>query len=42
VQTEQEAEQEIAGLLAPKDESAKLMSIAEARLILAKRESPNL
>jgi transcriptional regulator MraZ len=41
VQTEQEAEQEIAGLLAPKDESAKLMSIAEARLILAKRESPN-
>ena len=39
---QQEAEQEIAGLLAPKDESAKLMSIAEARLILAKRESPNL
>jgi MraZ protein len=39
VQTEQEAEREIAGMLAPKDESAKLMSMAEARLILAQRET---
>ena len=39
VQTEQEAAQEIAGLLAPSDDSAKLMNIADARLILAKRES---
>ena len=39
VQTDQEAEQEIAGLLNPAEDSAKLMSIAEARLILAKRES---
>jgi len=39
VQTEQEAEQEITGLLNPGDGSAKLMTIAEARLILAQRES---
>lgn len=39
VQTEQEAEQEISGLLNPGEGSAKLMTIAEARLILAQRES---
>ena len=41
VQTEQEAELEIAGLLTPAGESSKLMSIDEARQILAKREFPN-
>ncbi len=39
VQTDQEAEQEISGLLNPGEGSAKLMTIAEARLILAQRES---
>jgi len=38
VQTEEQAEQEIAGMVAPKDESAKLMTMAEAKAILAKQE----
>jgi MraZ protein len=38
VQTEEQAEQEIAGMVAPKDESAKLMTMAEAKMILAKQE----
>jgi MraZ protein len=40
VQSEQDAEREIAGLLAPAEDSGKLMNIAEARQILAKREAP--
>lgn len=39
VQTEEEAEQEMAGLLAPGESNGKLMTIAEARLILAQREA---
>lgn len=39
VQTEEEAEQEMAGLLAPGEGNGKLMTIAEARLILAQREA---
>jgi MraZ protein len=39
VQTEQDAEQEIAEMLSPSDSDAKLITIAEARLILAQRES---
>jgi MraZ protein len=43
VQTDAEAEQEITGLLSPSsDGSGKLMTIAEARAILAKRESVKL
>jgi MraZ protein len=38
VQTEEQAEQEIAGMVAPKDDSAKLMTMAEAKMILAKQE----
>ena len=39
VQTEEEAEQEMTGLLSPGEGNGKLMTIAEARAILAKRES---
>jgi hypothetical protein len=38
VQTEEQAEQEIRGMVAPKDETAKLMTMEEARLILSQRE----
>ncbi len=39
VQTEEQADREIDSLLSPKDDAGKLMSIAEARLILARREA---
>jgi len=39
VQTEEEAEQDIAGMLTPRDETARPMTMAEAKSILAKRES---
>ena len=39
VLTEQEAEREIAGLLGPQDDAAQQMTVAEARLNLASRES---
>lgn len=39
VQTEVEADQEMAGLVGPSDGNGKLMTIAEARSILAQREA---
>jgi MraZ protein len=39
VQTEEQAEREIAGMVAPKGESSKLMTIEEAKAILARQEA---
>jgi MraZ protein len=39
VQTEEQAEREIAGMVAPNGESSKLMTIEEAKAILARQES---